>query len=191
MTSCLYLLSQAVHLWYYPMRWSEPDVITDTIFFSPFIHINQFLIGMAGAYVFMAAESRFRSRVMPVILFIAIVALIAFKPDNISYVTGLIAPLFIWFIISVAANDPRFLNTRPLVFLGEISYGIYILQQPVYRYLAIINDRFLHMPPAFFFYSSVCILILVASISYYAIELPLRKAIGGKVTGPVNSDGLI
>jgi len=178
LTAVLYLGAQYFHLKYYPQRHSLDDNIVDTIFFSPEIHISQFLIGMIGAGIFNKIRYTVpKYRFLPLAMFAVIILLIAYRPENLSYQVGLIAPLFMLLILFIAISDPKSLNFRPLVYLGEISYGIYILQQPVHKYLEAMNTQYLHIPIQVFFWFALGVLIAVASATYYLIELPLRKKI--------------
>ena len=187
LTATLYVISQTVHLYYYPIRWTTSNRIMDIVYFNPVIHISQFLIGMIGGYLFSRInENTPKYKLAPLLLFVVIVLLIAFKPDNISYQTGLIAPVFMLFILTTAMNNPRLLNVRVFVFAGEISYGIYILQQPVHQYLEVLNTRHMHLSPSCFFYCSLGVLLLFSACTYYLFELPLRRliaALGSRSAG--------
>jgi peptidoglycan/LPS O-acetylase OafA/YrhL len=177
-TLTLFILSQYFHLKYFPQRHSLPDNIVDTVFFNPAIHLSQFLTGMMGGYVFTKIrETAPRLKYLPLAIFAVIIALLAYRPEKVSYHVGLIAPLFLLLILSIAVNNTKTLNFRPLVYLGEISYGIYILQQPIYSFLDILNQRHLHLAPLYFFWFALGVLILIASVSYHLMELPLKKRI--------------
>ncbi len=179
LTILLFIASQYFHLKYYPQRRALDDNIVDTVFFNPVIHLSQFLLGMIGGYIYNARKNFARlPGWLPSVLFVVIVLLIAYRPENISYHTGLIAPLFMLLIIGIAINQPRMLGVKPFVYLGEISYGIYILQQPVYKYFDAINKAHWHMPKQYFFWLALALLLLIASATYYTIEMPLRKKIG-------------
>jgi peptidoglycan/LPS O-acetylase OafA/YrhL len=178
LTIVLSVLSQYFHLKYYPVRWSLPDSIADTVFFNPLMHINQFLIGMIGGYLYSKVQKDSgRYGWLSTGLFAIIFLLIASRPQHISYQVGLIAPVFMLFILSMAISNPRWLNFKGFVFLGEISYGIYILQFPVYKLLSALNLRYLHVAEPYFFCTALVVLILTASVTYYIIEKPLRTAI--------------
>ncbi len=67
------------------------------------------MIGMVGAYLFSRrrdANKKYGS--LPLLLSIVIILLIAYKPDNVSYQVGLIAPVFVLFIVSADSyrDDP-------------------------------------------------------------------------------------
>lgn len=179
MTLVVFVLSQYFHLKYFPQRYSLPDSIIDTVFFNPVFHLSQFFSGMIGGYLFNKIKNTApKLKLLPLGLFIVIILLIAYRPEKLSYHVGLIAPLFLLLIMSIAVNDTKTLNFRPLVYLGEISYGIYILQYPVCTYLDTMNLSHFHIPRQYFFWFSLSALIGVASASYYFMELPLRKKIG-------------
>ena len=174
----LFMLAQYFHLKYYAQRWSLPDSIVDTIFFNPVMHISQFLIGMIGGYLFMNKKTFMpKSSWMTFALFCLVVLLIAARPDNASYQVGLIAPVFMLFIFSVAVSQPTFLNGKAFVFLGEISYGIYILQFPVFKFLKAINERYMHISVQYFFFIGLAVLLVVSALSYILFEKPLRRMI--------------
>jgi peptidoglycan/LPS O-acetylase OafA/YrhL len=178
LTVILYVLAQYFHLRYYPERHSLSDNIVDTVFFNPVMHISQFMIGMVGAFIYgMIKNKALKLTWVPLVLFLIIVILITERPENISYHVGLIAPVFMFFIISVAVYQPKFLTLKPLVYLGEISYGIYILQQPVWKFFGNINTRHIHIPDQIFFWIALGLLVCIASLSYTYIEVPLKRKI--------------
>ena len=174
----IFVMSQILHLSYYEQRHQLPDNIVDPLFFSPAIHISQFMVGMAGGWVYKQMQNRpMIIWYVPVMFFVATVLVIAFRPDNISYHVGLIAPLFALLIISVARSKATVLNLPGFVFLGEISYGIYILQYPVFRSLQLIDQRFLLLSPGMFFFASLIILLITSAVLHYVIERPVQKLV--------------
>jgi peptidoglycan/LPS O-acetylase OafA/YrhL len=177
-TLLLFVLAQYFHLKYYAQRWSLPDSIVDTVFFNPVVHISQFLVGKIGGYLFINKRTIMpKSSWVTLALFSLVILLIAARPDNISYQVGLIAPVFMLFIFSVAVSQTTFLNAKAFVFLGEISYGIYILQFPVFKFLIAINERYMHISGQYFFYIGLVVLLVVSALSYVLFEKPLRRKI--------------
>ena len=149
----------------------------DVVLFNPLLHLSQFIIGMLGGYLFEKTTiPKEKIKFLPFVLLAAIIIVVAVRPDSLSYQTGLIAPLFMLFIVSMAICDPKIMNIKPLVFLGNVSFSIYILQSPVFV-LAGIANKYLHLNAFYFFYSSFLALILVSIACYYSIEIPMRNKI--------------
>ncbi len=172
----LYLASQLIHLHYYPIRGQLGDNILDTVFFSPIIHINQFIIGMLGGYIYQKTIDRPLNIPFIPAAVLAIVALVlACKPPTISMQVGLLSPLFLLMIIALAKRRSAILEWRPLVYLGEISYGIYILQYPVYGALYLLNNHYFNFNGTILFYAGLTMLILTSELLYRIIEMPVNN----------------
>ena len=175
-----FVVSQWLHLKYFPQRYSLSDNIVDPVFFSPMIHVSQFMIGMTGGYLFKRTQNKPPlPGFYPPLIFAAILLIIAFRPVNISYQVGLVAPLFALLIIAIARSSPVILKLPFFVFLGEISYGIYILQFPVFSYLCTLNGKYHFIASEKFFYPELLCLLVVTIALHYMIERPLRKLING------------
>lgn len=176
LTIVLFAASQYFNLRYTLLQDSVGAGVFDIITYSPQIHLSQFLVGMLGGYLYGRLQFSFpRFRWLPLVAFALVMLVVAYRPQHISYQVGLIAPLFMVLILVIAINNPKWLNARPLVFLGEISYGIYILQHPVYTILDNANSQYIHISKTYFFYCSLAALILVASVTYYLVEMPVRR----------------
>ena len=177
---CFYVISQCIHLYYFPQRSQISDNILDTVFFNPLIHLNQFMIGMIGGYFFKRVEHKplLAGYISPLV-FTLVFTLIALRPGQVSYHTGLIAPLFMLLIFCIARSRSAFLNLPFFVFLGEISYGVYILQYPVFKYLEMLNEKIHFIHPDLFFYFSLIVLMTTAALLHYTIERPFRRWING------------
>lgn len=176
-----FIAAQYFHLKYYEQRHELSDDIVDTIFFNPVIHVSQFMTGMIGGYLYARiADKKEWPRYIPVLMSIIIGVIIVFKPGSMSYHTGLLAPLFLLLIIALAKSKTPILDLPFFVFLGEISYGVYILQYPVYRGLEILNGRYYTLNPIMFFYSSFLVLMLTTIGMHYFVDRPLGKLIRGK-----------
>lgn len=147
----------------------------ELVYYNPVFHLNQFLLGMMGVYVydlFKKADVRISSFMMLVSVF-----LLLHFPRDLSVHNGILAPFFLLMIVGIALREPLLLRVKPMVFLGEISYGIYILQAPLYYFVDYINTKQWHLPERSMFFLYVSILILLATLSYYLVEQPLRKKI--------------
>jgi peptidoglycan/LPS O-acetylase OafA/YrhL len=64
------------------------------------------------------------------------------------------------------------LSVAPLVWLGRISYGVYLFHWPVYT---LVDERRFPVDRALLFLLRLAITLAIASASYYLIELPVRR----------------
>ena len=73
-------------------------------------------------------------------------------------------------ILGNSGQATKFLTMKPLVWLGEISFSLYLWHWPIFVYLLI-----LYPDASFISFSFACILsVLVARVSYRLIETPFR-----------------
>lgn len=76
----------------------------------------------------------------------------------------------------------RFFALRPLVWIGKLSYSIYLWHYPL---LLLINPQnFTGETPWFAYVGQALVILAASAISYYVVETPLRKgAIGKAIKG--------
>ena len=106
----------------------------------------------------------------------------------------MMAFVFVPLIVFVSANNgllSKISSNKSLVFLGEISYGIYILQKPVYEYVIKIMKYLNIHSSTFIFYTFLIVLILFSALSYKFFEVPLRNIINRKVVQRLTRKSLI
>jgi peptidoglycan/LPS O-acetylase OafA/YrhL len=162
----------------------EVFIQIDLSYFPP-MHINEFLIGnLAGLYFVSKANKKQRNFDGHIITLTLIVVVLLKFPIGLNYHNGLLAVLFIPLIILTSLNNgilTVFFSSKICVFLGEISFGIYILQYPVW---CIMNDNRLtkyflidkeDFTSAFFI--RFIALLLFSGISYVYFEKPIREKI--------------
>ena len=167
LTIVAYIVSQCIHLYYAPKIWA---LTGSGLYFNPLIHLNQFLIGVTGGLYFKDHKRLFAGKYLAYAVFALIIVLIMIRPEQISYNDGLIAPLFLLLILALAARDKWLIDNKPLVFLGEISFGIYIYQKPVFKCIEKLNSTHWHISAAPLFYLSLLALLCVSVLSYYFLE---------------------
>ncbi len=179
-TIVLFIISQGIEIFLANTQTEEYVQWLGFFFFNPVAHLNEFLIGMTGAYFYFLVKDRtyFKTKLISPALLVIIVVIIHLLSSKAVIMSALLVPLFMLLIIAVASENPKLLNYFPLVFIGEISYGIYILQRPVHYYFVDqLNIKYFHLTGTPLFYAYFISLLLVSSLSYYIIERPLRRKI--------------
>ena len=177
----IFVISQVVHHWLMvsPFNSGYPSKSYDFIFYFPLMHWSEFLIGnLAGLFFIQHRINRnFDWHIISLVLLYAIIL----RFDTIiSYHNGMMAFIFVPLILLIAYNNGLITRTMTLsipVFLGEISYSIYILQKPIYRWIKAIMLYFDMDNPTMIFYTALIVLIAASALSYHFLETPIRDRI--------------
>ncbi len=165
---------------------NELSSMKDILMYNPLMHLNAFLIGSLAGYMFIKKWQNKRGNYDFLILVVIGIILLALKfPLNLNFHNGMLAVFFIPLIVLISLNN-GFITTlfqkKPFVFLGEISFGIYILQFPVYSLVSAYSvNKHLHLSdPTIVFFLRLVILIILSSLTYVYIEKPLQDKIRAK-----------
>ncbi|QNK77413.1 acyltransferase [Winogradskyella sp. PAMC22761] len=154
--------------------------------YLPIVHIGQFMMGNITGLIFLKKrniDSR-TWKLLLIILFTIIV--IVFPFENLKYDLGIMSIFFAVFIYLFSENRgpiARFFKTNFLIYLGEISYGIYILQYPVWLWSRIMFKQIYkitgiaEIPYQYIFWINIFLLIVFSAFCYKYIEMPLRNKI--------------
>ncbi len=154
------------------------------VLYHPLFHLSTFVLGILGGMLYKEKHAWVVAH-QPVIerVFLISASLLLFLmfTGNVIfsqvYHDGLPAPVFLLFIFIVSLNRHQFFNgfrKRLPVYLGEISYGIYILQVPVYRLLTQTFGLKSNLSATSFFYFYLLVLLLISAICYELVEKPSR-----------------
>jgi len=154
----------------------------DLIYYFPPMHLNQFLIGnLAGLAVVNQAQGVKRRYDVLVLIPLIIIGLFFKYPFGVSYHNGFLAWFFAAFIILFAQNTgiiTKIFSVKPLVFLGEISFAMYILQAPVFETSTKLIEKLkLTDNTSAIFYFNLVLLLAVSAFCHIYVELPLRNRI--------------
>ncbi|MDF2456950.1 MAG: acyltransferase 3 [Cytophagaceae bacterium] len=178
-----WLISQLILHWflYSELYKGYPSESHNFIYYWPLMHFNEFLIGNLAGLIFLQQKKERVRNYDWQILGILILILLALKYHGpLIFHNGLLALLFVPFILFLSLNTGKIteiFKNRFLVFLGEISFGVYILQLPVYFFSMLFFDKSGIQDGTMRFYLFVIILITFSSMTYAWIESPLRKRI--------------
>lgn len=177
----LFVVSQALHV-AADEAW-EPVVGTplhDLVFYHPLGHLGEFVLGMA-AHALVPRGARLGARFVPLLFAAAVVLAVRVVPVSLN--NGLLAPLFAGLVLALVAQRRPFPSPRPAVYLGEISYGIYILQAPVILTMTVLNELHFGLSYHGFVVATLVVLLALSSASYHLLEQPLRARINRLARG--------
>jgi peptidoglycan/LPS O-acetylase OafA/YrhL len=161
-------------------------VAKDIFYYSPLIHVNEFLVGNVCALLFLERQgaSNYRNADLAIILiFVLMVCFVVFN-TIVNIHNGLLALFFAPLILLLSYNTgflSRLFKRPSWVLLGEISYGIYIYQKPVKYYLYKFYSMFGIGQKELCFYGFLVALILFSYVSYRFIERPVGKLITSRL----------
>ncbi|MCJ1809540.1 acyltransferase [Flavobacterium oreochromis] len=181
-----WLISQIIfHLIVYKVL-EVPNYSNRDLYYHPLMHFNEFLIGnLAGLFFINKLKNNQKNYFLSIAFFIVILILLLRFPIGFNFHNGLLAVIFVPLILLISlSNDliTKIFSKKIFIFLGEISFGIYILQAPVW---VIFSDyrmfKYLGLNKEFDFTISflirLLILIIVSSLSYLYFEKPIRNLI--------------
>lgn len=148
----------------------------DFITYFPLLHINEFLIGNLAGLFFIKNYQQKDFDFSISLVFIAILLCLIFVP--LYFHNGLMGILFIPLIILISRNNgvlTKVFALKPLEYLGEISYAIYITHIPVlYILRKLIWKKYLFDIDIMFGIYMV-FLLLCSALFYQIIESPARE----------------
>ncbi|MFP5042331.1 acyltransferase family protein [Parasediminibacterium sp. JCM 36343] len=176
-----WLISQMIGSYLLASAWYKADELHhNLLYYFPPLHFNQFLMGNLFGLVLLKVYGHFtRNLDLVVVALLAFTAaLLKYPVPYANYHDGFLAILFAVIILCISLNNGFFTkisNHKSLIFLGEISFGIYILQIPVYNIVYKITKPFYYQHTQVFFYVYLVVLILFAAFSFQYIETPLRR----------------
>lgn len=165
-----------------PFNTGYPTPNHALIFFFPLMHLSAFLAGnLAGLFFVKKLAGRTGRYDLPIILTVWAFILLLKNSFGFNSHNGFLAIVIVPFLIFMSLNRgviTKVFNTRLLVILGEISFGIYILQVPIFRLTtSIVRQLDITHDIQNLFYISFAVLIGFSALSYYYFEKPIRDII--------------
>lgn len=155
-----------------------PSNFHNFIFYFPILHLSEFLIGnLAGIFFLKNLSNKEKNYDLLILLCLSILFLSLKYSFGLNFHNGLLGIVFIPLIFLLCINTgifTRILQNKLCIFFGEISYGIYILQIPIFWWTKGFL-KYLHVEEiTLVFYISLLVLIGSSALSYLFIETPLR-----------------
>lgn len=179
-----WLISQIVfHLIIYEIL-AVPNYNNQDIHYHPLMHINEFLVGnLAGLFFIKKLKNYQKKHFWSIMFFVILLILLLRFPIGFNFHNGLLAIIFVPLILLISSSDnkiSKLFSKEIFVFLGEISFGIYILQAPVWITLSDYRmEKYFGLHKEIDFTSSfivrLIILIIISALSYLYFEKPIRN----------------
>ena len=183
----LWFVTQLIHfvLWigYFPV-WQE------FIVYNPIFHLNSFIVGVVGGIWFVRqrtgqapGQGLNLSLIAGSLLLIAGYVILSNihprLPNDLQPMSGLLAPFFILFIVTLALDRTRLstvLGHPWLATLGETAFALYILHVPViWIYERALFSSNVADPDFILSVTYLPLMISVGLISYFFIDPPMRN----------------
>ncbi len=183
----LWLITQVIYfiLWigYFP-AWEF------FIVYNPIFHLSSFILGVVGGIWFLHTvpqkgvnQSLNFSLILGSLALISGYAILSNAypefPHDLQPMAGLLSPLFILFIVTLALDRTRLssiLGHRWLVILGETAFALYILHVPViWIYERILFSSNISNPEFVLSITYLPLMISVGLIAYFYVDPPVRN----------------
>ncbi|MGK6342236.1 acyltransferase family protein [Chryseobacterium sp. DT-3] len=175
----LWIITQVFsHLYEDSLSYKGPHTEShEFLYYFPLMHVSEFLVGnLAGLYF--VNNFKQKNYDIPVILaFAGVMLSLIFVP--LFYHNGLMAVLFIPLILLISWNNgtvTKILSLKPLEYLGEVSYAVYITHIPIlYILREILKQQNYKFDINSVFWIYLAVLIFTSMLFYQFIEKPLRN----------------
>jgi peptidoglycan/LPS O-acetylase OafA/YrhL len=138
----------------------------------PLLRLPEFLIGvLAGVSFARRTDPLSGGGFLAAGSALAVLVAMALVPQEMETVSGngFLAPLFVLLIWNLARSGGLLgivLSWRPILFLGDVSYSVYILQEPFCRWFQAITGR----EARFTFYAYVAGLLALSVACFLFVE---------------------
>ncbi len=163
-----------------------PYYTSKDLMFLPIIHLNKFILGNITGLIFLSVYKNTRQNFSLYILGLLVILLLMMKMHTSLFLTtgifSLLFALLILFISLDKSSISEFFQKPFFILLGEISFGIYILQVPVWQILSDARlSKYLNLDKqensTSIFFIKLTVLILTSAILYKYIEKPCQSMI--------------
>lgn len=148
----------------------------ELLYYFPLMHINEFLAGNLAGLYFVKNSGQKNYDVPVVIIFGLLLLSLIFLP--LFYHNGLMGILFIPLIILISRNNgvlTKIFSLKPLQYLGEASYAVYITHIPVlYILRELLKQGNYNFSIDIVFGIYIVVLVITCILFYQFIEKPLR-----------------
>lgn len=155
-----------------------PSSSHDLINYFPLSHFSEFLLGNCLGLWFLNIPDRyFKNYDLPVIATFLLIAYIMVATKALYVLPVLFVVIILFLSLNRSGYITKIFSVKSLQVLGEASYGVYILQAPVFNLVTRLNSRLKLFNIAGTFYAGCMLLLVLSIVSYFVIEVPVRDYI--------------
>lgn len=183
--SILIIILGWIQHYYFVEYLYEPNryFLAQFINYFPLFHFSTFVAGfLCGKWILRLKKASINSwgySALATLGIIGFISIINFENIIRPYAhNGGLIPVFAMICIGLALDKSfyyRVFGSKPFIYLGNISYGVYMWQYPLFVWFSYLANQELLTGSAFIMY--ILILLIWASISYELIEKPVRKSL--------------
>jgi peptidoglycan/LPS O-acetylase OafA/YrhL len=167
---------------HFRLEQNPSESLHNFLYYNPINHLNEFVLGSAAAMFLKNKYAKWKGNYDLLLLVFTAFTVLYLSLDKASWNlfdhNGLLAVLFLPIIILLSLNTgliTKLFNNKGLVLLGEISFGVYILAEPV---LGAMNRLFASYSIQHFPFSIMLLtLVFVCYLVYISFEKPLQQMI--------------
>jgi peptidoglycan/LPS O-acetylase OafA/YrhL len=172
------------------LLWVATQLITFTDAISqyhPLMHLSTFVFGIAFCKLMLQHHALFVWNPMKHLIFFCLtlsVLLLILANDSklVQFAhNGLLSPIYAIIVVSLIhlpKQIKQLLSSKPLSYLGEISYAFYILQYPVLlllQYFNRLSGWTLYETKETEFMLLIGLLLMISALAYHLIEMPAKS----------------
>jgi peptidoglycan/LPS O-acetylase OafA/YrhL len=155
----------------------EDIALKQFVMYNPIMHFSSFLVGNLGGIYVLKNRTKIRNHDLSLLLLSALLLVFLYFNDYFFVHNGLLAIIIVPLLVLLSLNNgiiTKLFNHPSLILLGEISYGFYILQFPIFIPLRNILKSTFNLNDSIIFFICALFLGIVSYLSYKYFENPLR-----------------
>jgi len=179
----VWVISQIIMNFYYfsPYYSGEGSMSWLFLYFNPITNFSSFLIGCLGGYIYTNQKIiKTNNYDFHIIAICIITTVFVIFSNKLLLHNGLLALNFVLIIFLLSLNNgylTRISNHKICIHLGEISFALYIFQNPIFIFINKINVFLGIQNEYLFFIFGSIILLCFSHLVYTFFEKPLRTKI--------------
>lgn len=180
----IWVVSQvSMNLYYFSSSYGGYDSLDRYfLYYNPLLHVSTFFIGLWFGQFFRNNYQRLsRNYDVQIIVLFMLTTVLVYLLDGMFLHNGLLAIPFALLILLLASNNGKLtevFNHKCFVYLGEISFALYLLQNPVFIFLRkVFTVLGLNTNGYLLFITGLICLLISSHLTYKFIEIPMKNKV--------------